>query len=234
MAFRSWQDFFFGKVEIWALQLPGRSARLHEPPFTQMQPLVDAVAEQLLPWLDRPFAFFGHSMGATLSFEVACKLRGEQNLEPRHLFVSGRRAPHRPSPPPIYHLPEPEFIERLRSLNGTPDEVLDHQEFLQLLMPMLRADFEVIETYKHIPRPALQCPITALGGLRDENVGQEHLNAWNELTVGPFSMHMFSGNHFFLNSEQKALLQVISNELQPLLGFVGNQPQSIDQGNYAQ
>lgn len=227
MTFRPWQDFFFGKVEIWALQLPGRSARVQEPFFTQMPPLVDAVTEQLLPWLDRPFAFFGHSMGATLSFEVASKLSRERELEPWHLFVSGRRAPHRPSQAPIYHLPEPQFIERLRRFNGTPEEILEHQEFLQLLIPMLRADFEVIETYEYIPRPLLRCPITALGGLRDENVGQEHLIAWNELTSGRFSMHMFSGNHFFLNSEQQALLQIMSKELQPLLGHIGNQLQPI-------
>jgi len=227
MAFRSWSESLSRKIEICALQIPGRSARLHEPAFRQMEPLVEAVTKEMLGRLEKPFAFFGHSMGATLSFEVACRLRDEHGVEPQHLFVSGRRAPHRPCPPPIYDLPEPQFIEKLRSLKGTPEEVLEHQEFLQMLIPMLRADFEVIETYKYSPRPALTCPITALGGLSDEKVGQEHLDAWRELTSGAFSMHMFAGDHFFINSAQKELLQTISNEIQPLLDRCENSQQLI-------
>jgi len=226
--YRSWPDLLSHKIEVCALQIPGRSARLHEKPFTAMQPLVDVVARELANWMDKPFAFFGHSMGATLSFEVARKLHSDQGVKPEHLFVSGRRAPHRRSPATIYDLPEPQFIEKLRHLKGTPNDVLEHEEFLKLLIPMLRADFEVIETYQYVPGSVLSCPITAMGGLEDEEVGHEDVQAWQEVTSGEFSMRMFPGAHFFLHSAQTQLLQTLSSKLQPFFDRVASQHSRSD------
>lgn len=225
MIYRSWPDFLSQTIEVCALQIPGRGARLQEKPFTQMQPLVDEVAEELSRWMDKPFVFFGHSMGATLGFEVARKLHADHGVGPEHLFVSGRRAPHRPSPPAIYDLPEQQFIAKLRQLKGTPNAVLEHEEFLQLLIPMLRADFEVIETYQYAPLSLLRCPITAMGGLEDDEVGHDEIQAWREVTSGDFSMNMFPGDHFFLHSAQTQLLQTLSNKLQPLVDCVSSQQQ---------
>lgn len=148
--FRTWQDNLPTTVEVCPVQLPGRERRLLEPPFTDLRFLVEAAARALLLYLDRPFAFFGHSMGATISFELARHLRQEKNVKPVHLFVSGRRAPQLPERhASTYDLPGAEFLEELRRLKGTPKEVLEHPELMELMLPLLRADFELIQTYQY-------------------------------------------------------------------------------------
>lgn len=187
---------------------------MREPPFNNLEAVVQAAAPMMRPYLDRPFAFFGHSMGAVLSFEIARYLRKEQLRGPFHLFVSGRRAPQRPaSRPPTYDLPEPEFLEHLHRLNGTPKEVLEHPQLMQLMLPLLRADFAVSQTYVCREEPPLDCPITALGGTQDEEVGREDLEAWREQTTARFSLRLFPGDHFFLHTSQTELLDLISREL---------------------
>jgi medium-chain acyl-[acyl-carrier-protein] hydrolase len=184
------------------------------PAFTQLQPLVQAIAPVLLPHLDKPFAFFGHSMGALVSFELARLLRKEYNISPVHLFVSGRHAPQIPdTKPPVHALPEPEFKEELRRLNGTPEAVLQNAELMQLLVPILRADFAVLETYVYTTEPPLNCPITAYGGSEDEEASYDELQAWQKQTNAAFSLQMFTGDHFFLHSAQSLLLQSLSQEL---------------------
>ncbi|HEX8092144.1 MAG TPA: thioesterase domain-containing protein, partial [Blastocatellia bacterium] len=146
--FRSWVNALPESVEACPIQLTGRAPRLMEKPFTRLLPLAHAIAEGMLPYCDKPFAMFGHSMGAMLSFEVARYLRSHSGAEPAQLFVAGRRAPHIPDTEPrTYNLPEPEFIEELRRINGTPQAVLDNEELMQLFLPVLRADFEVCQTY---------------------------------------------------------------------------------------
>ncbi|MEQ8964161.1 MAG: alpha/beta fold hydrolase, partial [Coleofasciculus sp. C2-GNP5-27] len=125
-SFRDWSDNLPSSVEVCSIELPGRGFRLAEAAFTSLDPLVRAIADVLVPHLDKPFAFFGHSMGGLVSFEVARVLRTNQGLNPVHLFVSAHRAPQLPDPdPPIHNLPEPEFLDELRHLEGTPEEVLD-------------------------------------------------------------------------------------------------------------
>jgi medium-chain acyl-[acyl-carrier-protein] hydrolase len=153
-------------------------------------------------------------MGALISFELARLLRKEHNIIPAHLFVSGRHAPQVPDPkPPIHALSEPEFKEELRRFNGTPEAVLQNAELMQLLVPILRADFAVVETYVYKTEPPLNCPITAFGGTEDEEVSYDELQAWQEQTNTEFSLHMFTGDHFFLHSAQTLLLQLLSKEL---------------------
>lgn len=214
MGFRLWPNSLPPTVEVCAVELPGRGARLSESPFTRLSPLVQAIAQALLPHLDKPFAFFGHSMGGLVSFELARLLRREYDISPVHLFVSGRRAPQVPNPnPPIHALSEPEFLEELRRLNGTPKAVLENTELMQLLLPILRADFAVIETYVYAPGPTLECPITAFGGLQDREVSCDDLQAWREQTSASFSLQMLPGNHFFIQSAQPLLLRFLSREL---------------------
>jgi len=175
---------------------------------------VGAIAPVLLPYLDKPFAFFGHSMGGLVSFEVTRLLRREYGVSPVHLFVSGRRAPQIPPPSlPIHALPETEFILELRRFNGTPQAVLENTELMQLLIPIIRADFAVLETYVYTDEPALNCPITVFGGLQDQEVSYNNLQAWQEHTNAAFSLQMFEGDHFFLHSAQSLLLQSLSQEL---------------------
>ncbi len=206
--FRSWSDSLPTTVEVCPIELPGRLTQMKSAPFTRLEPLVSAIGPVLLPYLDKPFAFFGHSMGGLVSFEVTRLLRREYGLSPVHLFVSARRAPQIPNPnPPIHALPEPEFLLELRRLNGTPQAVLENTELMQLLIPILRADFAVLETYVYAPEPTLDCPITAFGGLQDQEVSRNEIQGWHAQTNSAFSLQMFKGDHFFLHSAQSLLLQ---------------------------
>ncbi len=195
-----------------------------ERPFTQLEPLVPTLASALLPYLDKPFAFFGHSMGGLVSFELARLLRREYGLSPVHLFVSAHRAPQVPDPDaPIHALPNPEFLQELRRYNGTPEAVLENAELMQLLLPTLRADFAVVETYAYTPEQPLDCPITAFGGLDDREVSSNELEAWREQTKASFVLKMFPGDHFFLDSAKPLLLQSLSQKLHQIVQDVGNE-----------
>ena len=175
----------------------------------------------LLPYLNKPFAFFGHSMGALISFELARLLRRGGQPEPNHLFISARRAPQIPDlEPPSYNLPHEEFIAELRRLNGTPREILEHPEMLQLMIPILRADFRVCQTYSYLPEAPLECSMTVYGGEEDLDITPEHLEAWKVHTQGSFNMRLLPGDHFFLHHSQKSMLQLISYELHRLVSKI--------------
>jgi medium-chain acyl-[acyl-carrier-protein] hydrolase len=212
--FYPWAEGLSSAIELCPVQLPGRESRLSESPFTRLPPLVQTLMFAIRPHLNKPFAFFGHSMGATIAFELARRLHEQSESTPLCLIVSGSRAPHLPDPnPPIHHLPEEEFIAELRRLNGTPEAVLQHAELLQLFLPLLRADLAAHETYEYVAGEPLECPVFALGGYKDALVNWQDLAAWQEQTSGPFALHMFPGDHFFLRSAQRDLLQIISQEL---------------------
>ncbi|OKH43166.1 putative thioesterase [Calothrix sp. HK-06] len=211
--FRNWSNQLLPEVEICPIQLPGREGRMAEPLFTKLSPLVEALSKALLPYLDLPFTFFGHSMGALVSFEVARFLQSHYNISPKHLFVSGRQAPQlRSSKPPIHQLPDNLFIEELRRYNGTPEMVLQNHELLSLFLPILRADFAINDTYTHTNMP-LNCPITAFGGLQDSGVSLTDIAAWRYQTNSDFSMHMFPGDHFFIKNEREQLLLLIAETM---------------------
>ena len=197
------------------MELPGRGSQIQQPPFTRITQLVDALAEALLPFWDKPYAFFGHSMGAIISFELARLLRAQGRREPSHLFVSGCRAPQIPGKTnSTYNLPLPEFLDELRRLKGTPQEVLEHEELMQLTLPLLRADFEMVDTYRFEASLPLDCPITAYGGLQDDEVPREKLEGWREQTTSNFILRMLPGDHFFLHSAQPTLLRILSQDIQ--------------------
>lgn len=212
--YRGWPYKLPETVEVYAVNLPGRGMRLREPPITRLTPLVHEIAEAILPELDRPFAFFGHSMGALIAFELAHHLRKQDQLSPAHLVVSGRRAPHLPNTDPQTHdLPDEEFLEELHRLNGTPKEALEHPELMELMLPILRADFGLCETYTYEARPLLDCPIAAFGGLQDNDVSREHLEGWRAHTSSSFKMSMLPGDHFYVHTAQSLLLKAVSQLL---------------------
>lgn len=214
LIFRSWSNSLPITIEVCALEFPGRGNQTRSAPFTRLEPLVSAIAAALVPHLDKPFAFFGHSMGGLVSFEVTRLLRSEYSLSPVHLFVSARRPPQIPNPdPPIHTLPEAEFVEELRRLKGTPEAVLQNVELMQLLIPTLRADFAVLETYIYAREAPLECPIAAFGGLQDQEADIQELEAWRQQTIAFFSLQMLPGNHFFIHSAQPLLLQSIAQKL---------------------
>lgn len=214
LIFRTWSDYLPPSVEVCAIELPGRGRQIKLTPFNKIETLVDAIASVIHPHLDKPFAFFGHSMGGLISFELARLLRKQYGNSPFHLFISGRRAPQLPNlKPPIYNLPEPAFIEELRQLKGTPKAVLENAELMQMFLPILRADFAVLETYIYTHQPPLEFHITAFGGLQDSEATCDELQAWQEQTKASFSLHMFPGDHFFLHSAQSLLLEKLAKYL---------------------
>lgn len=212
--FHLWSDKLQKTVELFPVELPGHGRRLKEPLFTRLEPLLKAIAQGLLSHLDKPFALFGHSMGALVSFELARLLRKEYGLEPAHLFVSGRRAPQISNPsPPMHTLPKSAFVEELSRFNGIPQVVLENTELMQLFLPILQADFAINETYVYTPETQLKCPITVLGGLQDKVAKFDELAAWQEQTIASYQLQMFPGDHFFLHSAPTLFLNFLKDVL---------------------
>jgi medium-chain acyl-[acyl-carrier-protein] hydrolase len=212
--FSTWPRHLPPDVEVVAVQPPGREGRLMEKPFSDLAQLVEAMHRELLPHMDKPFAFYGHSNGGLMAFELARTLRRTGGPMPRHLFVGGRPAPQMDPDEEIIHaLPHDEFITALRRYAGTPEEVLQNAEIMELIMPLLRADFSLGETYAYTPEPPLDLPISAYGGVRDDEVTVEQIEGWEEQTSSRFHMRMFPGDHFFITGNRAEVLQELSREL---------------------
>ena len=211
-AFARWS--ILPDVGITAAHLPGRENRAVEPAPQTMAELVMALADAIQPFLNRPYGFFGHSMGAVVAFELAQLLRERNQPLPRALYVSGARAPRfrRGWTPP----PEPsveEFKQELRRLEGVPGEALENEEVLRLILPVLRADAALYRNYIYKDRPPLDCPIHVYGGESDPNVKPEHLQAWQEHTTCAATVRLFPGGHFFLQTAQKEFLKALAADL---------------------
>lgn len=215
--FRSWAEGLPPEVEVCAVQLPGREGRIGEPAFSTMERLIPILADALRPYLDRPFAFFGHSLGSLISFELARELRRRGGVLPLHLFASGCRAPGFSDLDIIHDKSDAELLERLRALGGIDDALLAHDELMQILLPTLRADASVSETYVLAAEPPLDGALTVLGGLDDPRTKPEGLAAWRAQTRGPFALAMFPGGHFFLRGQQAEVLNLIADGLRTSL-----------------
>jgi medium-chain acyl-[acyl-carrier-protein] hydrolase len=212
--FYTWPAELPSTAEIGMVQLPGRGHRLAEPKITRLLQLSRVVAQALQQFTDKPFAFFGHSLGALLCFEVARSLRREHLLEPAQLFVSATQAPHRRRrDEPLSTLPKTALIEKLREFNNAPPEALQNDELMDLLLPTIHVDFELCETYEYRHETPLGCPITIYGGIEDHEVERERLAAWSEMTAGPSNIRMFPGGHFFINTSRSLFLQTFASDL---------------------
>jgi medium-chain acyl-[acyl-carrier-protein] hydrolase len=217
--FLNWANRLPSNIQILPVELPGRGGRLSEPPFVSFTPLVKDLANAMLPLLDAPFAFFGHSMGSIIAFELARFLRRDYGREPYALFASGRRAPHVPATDPAtYDLPQDQFLEELRRIDGTPTEVLEHAELMELLIPFVRADFRLIQTYEYTEGDPLSCPIYACCGMQDKEETRELMSKWKEQTESWFKLHMLPGDHFFLRSSESLLLELLAHDLYEVVG----------------
>jgi medium-chain acyl-[acyl-carrier-protein] hydrolase len=215
--FRPWAQADLPQVEVWGIQLPGRERRLREPLICDLRVLVQHLQVAINPWLDFPYAFYGHSLGALIAYELIC-----QNLSldieqvypkihsPRCLFVGGRQAPHLPSrQPEIYLASNHDLIQELRQLGGTPETVLQDASLMQLFLPILRADLQMNETYVYRSYPPIPCPIVAFGGTNDPKVTPADVDAWHSHTHQAFNRQLVNGNHFFLKEQQDQLLALI-------------------------
>jgi medium-chain acyl-[acyl-carrier-protein] hydrolase len=180
-------------------------------------PIVESVAEALSELLDRPFALFGHSMGSLIAFELARLLRRTKGPQPACLFVSGQRAPQiNETLPCRYDLPEKEFLEMLQNMNGTPPDILNNSELMEMLLPVLRADFAVCQTYRYSSEPPLACPIIAFAGLQDGEVSPGLVELWREQTCANFQLKIFPGDHFYFQASEADFLGALAQELRAL------------------
>lgn len=213
-AYHHWPSMLPADVELIAVQYPGRATRMREAPCHRLEDLLADVEKAMGILLDRPYAFFGHSMGATVAYELTRRLLASGGPGPRQLFLSGRSAPQLPPRRlPIHALPHEQFIDTLREFSGTPAEVLEHRELMEMMVPIMRADFEALETWKHEATPPFDIPVSVFGGLSDEAVPMESLDAWSTCTTGRFKRHMFPGRHFFLQQHANAMLNIVARAL---------------------
>lgn len=201
-------------LEVIPVQLPGRGMRLGTPALTRMDDLTEQLSLVLAEFLDLPCYFFGHSMGALIAFELAHALRMRYGVEPEALFLSGRKPPSLPEQErDIHRLPKDRFVERLRLLNGTHPDLLENEEILELILPTLRADFELVQTYSFKRGVKLRCAIHALGGSQDPEANDEIIRQWRDFTSGPFSMETLEGDHFFIHKQRDQLLACLSRAI---------------------
>lgn len=226
--FRGWAEAMPQEVALCPVRLPGRESRLSEPPFRDMSALVAALAEAIPRYLDRPFAFYGHSMGAAISFELSRALLSKGLSIPAALFVSAARAPHFrqgwvPPPEPS----EEEFLRELERLEGIPPEVRQSRELLAVILPALRADAALYRNYVYPGPVPLNCPVYAYGGRQDPNVRPEHLQGWGQETTGTVHLRLFPGGHFFIQTAQQEFLAALAEDLRALLKS-GSQAQSSE------
>jgi medium-chain acyl-[acyl-carrier-protein] hydrolase len=212
-------------IDICPVQLPGREGRITELPFTSVSAIASEAASALLPFLDIPFAFFGHSLGAVIAYEVTQQLRSAGKPQPGLLFVSARRAPQVPyRGATTWHLPDADFRNRLRQLDGTPEAVLENDELMELMFPVLRADFQCDEMYSHShAHELIDCPIVAFGGARDRETLSSDLVAWAGVTRGGFHVQrVFDAGHFYIHSHASEIVTEVAHVLRSCLGNSSN------------
>ncbi len=199
-------------VDVVGIQYPGRQDRRHEKPVDDIGELADRIVAELEPWTDLPVALFGHSLGATLAFEVARRLERGGTV-PAALFASGRRAPSRHRDERVHQGDDRELLAQLRKLNGTDAQVFGDEEVVRMILPALRSDYRAAETYRYRPGLRLNCPILALTGDTDAMATVEEVTAWGEHTTASFELRVFSGGHFFLTTHAAAVRDLISEQL---------------------
>lgn len=218
--FRNWKTYLPKDIEAFAIQPPGRETRFSEPPVSDFGKYVEQSVQAILPFTDMPFALFGHSLGAAAAFETARVLE-KHGISARLLIVSGRQSPG--SPPtraPIAHLADEEFLKAVASYNGTPAEVLNNRDLMELLLPMIRADFSLAEGYRYSPDLKLRCPIIALASRQDQWLDPETIIGWSGMTEGPFESQWFDGDHFYLNRYTRELVELLAERFGQKSGAV--------------
>ena len=225
--FHGWSQALPGEIEVCGVKLPGREARLAEAPIADLEALVASLARVLVAHVQAPFAFLGHSVGGLLCFEVARRLWREHGLCPAHLFLCATAAPDRIAPKhQLHRLPRERFVDAVARLGGTPPEVLGNECLLELLLPALRADFALSETYVYTPAEPLPVSATLLAGCADSLTERADLEAWAHCVSGPIELELLPGGHFFVQSAEAEVLARVRRDCQKLLevGHAGPGP----------
>ena len=212
--FREWSKDLIDYAELIAIQLPGREERFNEPLLNNVSQIVDNLCLNFNNYLDKPFIFFGHSIGALITFEFVRALRRKGISQPEYLIVSGTKAPQIPlKKPPIHALPDLKFIEELKKYNGIPNFIIEDEDLMSIFSPIIRADFCISETYKYTNEEPLTKPIIALGGLSDDTFDSQDLLKWKEQTTDLFEHYFLPGDHFFIKSSYQQVIKIVNKVL---------------------
>lgn len=216
-SFRAWRALLPADVELCAVELPGRETRFTEPAHSSMSTLLPDLLAAVRPLTNVPFALVGHSLGAIVAFEIGRSLAAGHDASRAAIVVAcGHPAPHLPRrQTPIASLSDTDLEMQLRKLNGSPPEFWQHPELKELLLPILRADLEVAESYRYTARAPLTWPILAFGGSDDPNVPPADLHAWRDHTSGLFRATILPGDHFFIRNRAPELVRALLD----VLGF---------------
>jgi surfactin synthase thioesterase subunit len=201
------------EIELVAIQYPGRQERHREGCITSIPELSDRIFEALNPWTERPFAFFGHSMGAVLAFEVARRCEAAMDATPMRLFASGRRAPSCQRIENVHLRDDRGVADEMRRLGATDERLLADEELLAMILRVVRADYRAIETYSCPPGAVLECPVTVLVGDADPQVTLDEASAWSDHSNGDFDLRIFPGGHFYLDSHHAEVAGLLSASL---------------------
>jgi medium-chain acyl-[acyl-carrier-protein] hydrolase len=218
VSYRDWHKRLPADIEVAAVQLPGREWRIQEPPIADMCLLAADVLEGMRPFLDKPFALLGTSMGGTLIFELARLLRSEGLPAPTCLLPFACGAPHTPESKIFHTMPDEELLDEIRSFGVLSDELSEHPELLEMLLPILRADCTAHETYDCVEQEAFDFPIWVYGGLGDDTVERDRLDAWSVHTTGDFRVHMIMGGHLFVDEMPSQLIDSLARRLYQSIG----------------
>ncbi|MBN1904155.1 MAG: thioesterase [Deltaproteobacteria bacterium] len=213
--FLNWPHSISNDIEVCIIKMPGREVRFNEPPYRRITKLVEDLAPAILPFLDKPFIFFGHSLGAHIGFYLTRHLRKSNLPCPIHMFISAARAPHLTEPihdALHYKMEDKEFIDKLIKLGGMAEEVLKDKEILDIVLPILRADIEMLNTMEFKEEEPLSCGMTVLYGEFDNRVSREDAEAWSTHTNHDFRLTMITGKHLFINTHQAQIIELINHE----------------------
>ena len=212
--FAHWADYLPEDLEVNAVQLPGHETRIGDTPHSDLNSLLDEIIPILYPYFSQPFALIGHSMGALISYELARKVRRELAIQPVRLFLSGLRALQIPNPDrPLHSLKRDEFLNQLQSRYGMPASLMQHGELLDLFLPLLKANFEMCETYVYRCEAPLNCPISVFGGLEDSRISQRDLDPWKSHTTKELKLRMLEGNHYFFEHVWMDVVNFVARDL---------------------
>ncbi|MBO1255102.1 thioesterase [Alteromonas sp. 5E99-2] len=210
--YTSWAQYLPENVELCIVQLPGRGQRMFEKPHTNMQAVINELISVLPQYIKSPYIVFGHSLGSRIAFELMLTLHNLNLPLPEYFIASGSRSPDSSlNKKNIFHLPNDEFIHELEKLNGTPKAVLENKELMDLFMPLLRADFELVDTYCYLGTAKLNCQITILGGIDDTDISKEQLANWQQFFIPTVNIHMIPGNHFFIDNQKEHCLEKVND-----------------------
>ena len=213
-AFSAWRPLLPASIDLWAVELPGRGSRWEEAPCGSIEEIRDKLGPILLEHIDRPFALFGHSMGALLAFELGLWLRARNARPPSRLILSGCNPPHyRDNGPPESSLSDKEILDRIASLDGTPREILNSPDMLALVLPALRADFGACDRYIAAPSKPFDSPISVFIGRSDRGIVRHHLGEWQRYTSLAVDVRMFAGGHFFIKESEAHVLNAVAEGL---------------------